>query len=66
MQDEILVSADSALAGMVARMTGAVVRRPGEREKVVIERARTLGVVAVMVMLGKGRGSEGKKGTKKN
>jgi hypothetical protein len=51
---------------MVARMTGAVVRRPGESEKVVIERARTLGVVAVMVMLGKGRGSEGKKGTKES
>ena len=56
------MSADSALAGMVAGMARTVVRRPGEREQVVVELATAgAGVVMVMVMLGQSQGSEGEK-----
>ena len=56
------MSADSALAGMVAGMARTVVRRPGEGEQVVVELATAgAGVVVATVVLGESRGSEGEK-----
>ena len=64
-QDERFVSADLALAGMVAGMTRAVVWRPGESEQVVIELASACrGVIVVLVVLGKREGGNGKKHAK--
>jgi hypothetical protein len=60
-KDESIVSANSALAGMVAGMARAIVRRPGECKQVVIELASSFGVGVVTVVLGKGEGSEGEK-----
>src|SRR5438552_7349576 len=66
-QDETLVPADLALAGMVVGMARAVVGRPGKCQQVVIELVSAcLRVIVVMVTFGKGGGSEEKKRAKES
>ncbi len=64
MQDEGMVSANSALTGVVIRMSRTVVGRPGKRKQVVVELPRA-GVFVVMMMFGKGGGGKRKKETQR-